>query len=67
MSQLLKQSVGQIKCEIVGHEVSKDDLKRLFDKQSNDDNIHTSCVRCGAIILLRVNPKKSDEYFVMEY
>jgi DNA-directed RNA polymerase subunit RPC12/RpoP len=65
MNQLLKQSVGQIKCEIVGHEASKDNEKKLFDIHNND--LYTSCTRCGANIILKKHPEKSDEYFVTEY
>jgi hypothetical protein len=65
MSLLLRQSVGQLKCEVVGHQVLKIEEDRLFDNQNQ--RIYTVCNRCGANIILEKNPKNTNEYYVVEY
>lgn len=59
---LLKQSFGQIKCEVVGHEIAKSEVDKLFD---NNNTISSTCDRCGASVILR--PKNENEYYIEEY
>lgn len=67
MSPLVKQSVLQVKCEIVGHTVSKQVEDKLFNDRKNGDKLYARCSRCGANVLLKINPEKNDEYFLKEY
>lgn len=77
MSLLLKQSIAQVKCEFVGHQVLKTDEDRLFydddDDNGNDkaDRIHnhyyTTCYRCGAKVVLKKSQRSENEYYVAEY
>jgi hypothetical protein len=64
MSLLVKQSIGQMKCEIVGHEITQEDEDKLYVVP--DRELETSCARCGASLFLKMNPVKEDEYFETE-
>jgi DNA-directed RNA polymerase subunit RPC12/RpoP len=64
MKQLLKQSIKQIKCEISGHGVFLEE-NRLFEESNKE--LFSTCIRCGAKILLKVYPKNKDEYFIIDY
>jgi len=65
MSTLIKRSVGQLKCEVVGyHDISLDDEDKLYIKPSRE--LITSCMRCGAKLRLKMNETKEDEYFEEE-
>jgi hypothetical protein len=67
MSLLVKQSVRQIKCEVVGHTVSREDEDKLFNNRRYSDELYAKCSRCGANVLLKINSEKNDEYFLKEY
>ena len=62
---LLKQSVGQIKCEVVGHQILKSEEDRLFDNEPW--MVYATCNRCGANVILKKSPKNDDEYYIVEY
>jgi hypothetical protein len=61
---LFKQSIGQIKCEVVGHEIVKSEEDRLFNNES--DTIYTTCYRCGANVMLKKSPENKDEYYIVD-
>ena len=65
MGQLLKQSFKQIKCEVSGHLISQGIQVKLFNERPQED--YVECERCGAELLLKVNPKNKDEYFITDY
>ena len=65
MGQLLKQSFKQIRCEVAGHLISEDVLIRLF--RERQEEYYETCNRCGATLLLKLNPNNKDEYFVTDY
>ncbi|MGI0102856.1 MAG: hypothetical protein ACREA7_09730 [Nitrosotalea sp.] len=64
MSLLIKKSVGQLACAVVGHYVSQEDEDKLYIVPSRE--LETKCMRCNAAILLKVDPTHEDEYFVTE-
>lgn len=64
MSLLVKRSVGQLKCEVVGHEVTQDDEDKLYVKPSRE--LEINCKRCGARLFLKMNETNEDEYFETE-
>lgn len=69
MSQLIKRSIGQLKCQAVGHEVSEEEENRLYIKPTNTEGIRemdSVCSRCGAKVHLKVDPTNEDEYSVDE-
>lgn len=69
MSQLIKRSIGQLKCQAVGHEVSEEVEDQLYIKPLNLEGIRemdSVCSRCGAKVHLKVDPTNEDEYFVDE-
>ena len=59
-----KRSVKQLKCEVVGHEVSEESITKVFTVPSR--SYETKCVRCGASLLLEMNETNEDEYFETE-
>ncbi len=64
MSLLVRHSIGQLKCEVVGHEISQDDEDKLYIVPARE--LETSCERCGARLFLKMNESKEDEYFETE-
>jgi len=60
----VKQAVGQIKCEVVGHEISDEAEGKVFTVHSR--SYETNCPRCGARLLLEMNETNEDEYFETE-
>jgi hypothetical protein len=66
MSVLIRQSVGQLKCEVVGHQILENEEDRLFDNQDPDGTIYTRCNRCGANLILKKSPKNQNEYYIID-
>ena len=64
MSIVVKRSIGQMKCEIIGHEITQEDEDKLYVVPSRE--LETSCARCGAKLFLKMNETKEDEYFETE-
>jgi hypothetical protein len=69
MSLQIKRSVGKVTCAVVGHEISEEEEDKLFRKPPNPKGIReieSQCKRCGAKLLLRVDPTDEDSYFEIE-
>lgn len=64
MSQLIKRSIGQIKCQAVGHDITIDDEDKLYIAPSR--SIETKCSVCEKPVRATMNPTNEDEYFVEE-
>lgn len=64
MMTFIRHSIGQIKCEIVGHDISLEQENILFN--AGNGMRYDYCDRCNAYLLLEVNPNSKDEYFVSE-
>lgn len=69
MSLLIKKSIGQVACAVVGHSVTEAEEDKLYRKPTDLEGIRTmksTCERCGAELLLKVDPTDEDSYFVTE-
>ncbi|MEO9277030.1 MAG: hypothetical protein ABI340_04535 [Nitrososphaera sp.] len=64
MSHLIRQKVGHLKCQAVGHEISEKEEDRLYVSPSRE--IDSTCNRCGAKVHAKMNQTNEDEYFVDE-
>jgi len=64
MSELIKRSLGQLKCQAVGHDISLEDEELLYIKP--DRKITTKCSICGRPVVAEMNETDEDEYFVTE-
>ena len=59
-----KRSVKQLKCEVVGHEISLEAEEKLYTVP--DRKIETACERCGASLFLEMDETNEDKYFETE-
>lgn len=64
MSQLIRRSIGQIKCQAVGHEITIEDEDKLYVTPSR--KIEAKCPICGKRVIAKMNETNEDEYFVEE-
>jgi hypothetical protein len=64
MSQLIKRSIGHLKCQMVGHDISIEDEDKLYVAVSR--SIQTKCSVCGKPVIAKINETNEDEYFVEE-
>ena len=64
MSQILRQSLAQLKCELKDHEISLEEERKLFE--SKEHQRYTHCSRCNTLLLSIVSPDKDNEYFLKE-
>jgi len=69
MSLLIKKSIGQVGCAMVGHAISEKEEDQLYIKPKNKEGqreIEATCERCNAKLLLRVDPTDEDSYLITE-
>ena len=64
MSQLIKRSVANLKCQAVGHEVSLEDEDKMYVSPSRE--IKTTCSICKKPVLVEMDKTNEDTYFVTE-
>ncbi|MGI0056334.1 MAG: hypothetical protein ACREAK_03040 [Nitrosarchaeum sp.] len=64
MSELIRRSIGQLKCQAVGHDISEEDEDKLYTVHARQ--ITTKCSICGKSVKAEMNPTDEDEYFVTE-
>jgi len=64
MSQLVRRTIGQLKCQAVGHDISIEDEDRLYIAPSR--KIQAKCSICGKPVSVEMNETDEDEYFVEE-
>ncbi|MEM3007812.1 MAG: hypothetical protein QXY15_07145 [Candidatus Nitrosotenuis sp.] len=64
MSELIRKSIGHIKCQAVGHDISIEDEDKLYIAPSR--SITTRCSVCGKQVKATMNETNEDEYFVEE-
>ena len=68
MSLQIKK-LQKVACAVVGHGVSEDEEDKLYIKPTNLEGIRemeSVCERCGAKLLLKVDPTDEDSFFVTE-
>ena len=68
MSMLIKKT-KQMSCSIVGHDITEDEEDRLYRTPTDLEGIRkieSKCNRCGACLLLKVNPTDEDEYLITD-
>lgn len=63
IKSVLKESIFQIKCEVVGHAIVEGKEKPLFAEIMPANEIYTDCIRCGTPLVLTRD--KKDGYFMI--
>lgn len=61
------KSLTNVRCNLVGHDISQKDEDRLYDPKNKDKELlDAKCERCHTPLIIKIDPKDSEYYLISE-